>query len=1141
MILKKLEIKNIKSISHTEVDFQVAPLKDASIFLICGPTGAGKSTILDSICLALYRTTPSVKEGKSDKFVDANDNEVALNSSDQVLRNGAKEALVKLDFIGNDNEEYLISWNIHLTDSNNMVEKWTLTRLSDGKLWERVGEINAMITGVDYDRTPLVGMDFADFRKTTLLAQGDFALFLGSSAQEKAAILEKVTGQHIYTKIGKYIYEHAKELNSDLENFKTEMGAKAPLTEDDLKKLDKDLETCTNDVRTKTEEQQLAANKAEWLKNKKGVDKDLAQNSANQNKLKEDMATDSYKREEEVVAQWEVSAVAREQQKTLKDLEDDLDKANRNLPALQGRLAALLGEMAAEKQNLDKEKEECGKLNQKLNTYTDGEKLMFDNAQTIVANIDQAHAYHDAANEAAKTISKIEGEMPELSRVAEKSKEEFESKKKDLDSLQREIDGYDAEIKKLDPVGNMQEHHDALVNLNNALGGLNDQINVFETAKSRLEGSKKAITESEGKIKDLESELEDARKAYNSAKSVYDNLHLTVEDSTKRLRHLLKVGCDCPVCGQKVNQIVNEAVFDAALAQPKKDFDAAETRLNTANANLQAERLNKTNTLEPNKENAEHDLENAENELKARISAAESLYGKAGLSAPEVLGAKASVDAEITRVQAESTQVDAILEQIRGFGEKRREAQSRKDDLQKDVDGLKHKSVVAANNLENAGIDLGHAENNRKTNLKYEKDVLDTLGNQIVITDWSDLYTSDYKALQNRISTMAAAYVNDTDEAENLKADIKTSEANLGLATASKDAILAIEPEWTKVVATTAERNADMVRNANSLATDVSTWHTNVQNLNNRIAGVKRQLQDFFFEHDNLSSDILEALARAYTDDSVKSIKASHRAKADNLKLLEGAAEELQKRLEELLESKPASLTDAEMTQNVEELSQKANDLAKELDKLNQNVGSLRQQKQDDNKKRAEYEKMKPVLAEKKETCQKWDKLNELLGSANGDKFNKKAQGFVLNVLLAKANYYLAQFDDDFELYSQDNSLVILVKDRRNGNSTLAPTSLSGGQKFMVSLALALGLSDMADNTRNKVDTLFIDEGFGSLSEDFLVRVMDCLSALHKSTGKHVGIISHVDLLRQNIPVRIELEGGAGAAPSKLNVVPKEV
>ena len=150
---------------------------------------------------------------------------------------------------------------------------------------------------------------------------------------------------------------------------------------------------------------------------------------------------------------------------------------------------------------------------------------------------------------------------------------------------------------------------------------------------------------------------------------------------------------------------------------------------------------------------------------------------------------------------------------------------------------------------------------------------------------------------------------------------------------------------------------------------------------------------------------------------------------------------------------------------------------------------------------------------------ERWAKLNELAGSADGAKFRRIAQGYTLDVLLSYANVQLRELTRRYRLERVPETLALQVIDRDMCDEVRTVHSLSGGESFLVSLALALGLSSLSSN-RMKVESLFIDEGFGSLDADTLRVAMDALESL-RTQGRKIGVISHVQEMTERIPVRI--------------------
>lgn len=150
---------------------------------------------------------------------------------------------------------------------------------------------------------------------------------------------------------------------------------------------------------------------------------------------------------------------------------------------------------------------------------------------------------------------------------------------------------------------------------------------------------------------------------------------------------------------------------------------------------------------------------------------------------------------------------------------------------------------------------------------------------------------------------------------------------------------------------------------------------------------------------------------------------------------------------------------------------------------------------------------------------ERWAKLNELAGSADGAKFRRIAQGYTLDILLNYANVQLRELTRRYRLERVPETLALQVIDRDMCDEVRTVHSLSGGESFLVSLALALGLSSLSSN-RMRVESLFIDEGFGSLDAETLRVAMDALESL-RTQGRKIGVISHVQEMTEHIPVRI--------------------
>ena len=161
------------------------------------------------------------------------------------------------------------------------------------------------------------------------------------------------------------------------------------------------------------------------------------------------------------------------------------------------------------------------------------------------------------------------------------------------------------------------------------------------------------------------------------------------------------------------------------------------------------------------------------------------------------------------------------------------------------------------------------------------------------------------------------------------------------------------------------------------------------------------------------------------------------------------------------------------------------------------------------------------VLEEREGNAEKWKKLNELLGSADGKKFRQIAQEYTLEILLSYANVHLRELTSRYRLEVITDTLSLQVIDGDMGDEIRSVHSLSGGESFLVSLALALGLASLSSN-RMTIESLFIDEGFGSLDPHTLGVAMDALERL-RNQGRKVGVISHVQEMTERIPTQVRV------------------
>jgi len=286
-----------------------------------------------------------------------------------------------------------------------------------------------------------------------------------------------------------------------------------------------------------------------------------------------------------------------------------------------------------------------------------------------------------------------------------------------------------------------------------------------------------------------------------------------------------------------------------------------------------------------------------------------------------------------------------------------------------------------------------------------------------------------------------------------------------------------------------------------------------LQALEQELAELERQIAEWRSSHRELDDAALEALL-GLSDDSVSGLRqqlqSSEKALEQSRVLVAERAAQLQQHqvqhsdsgdAEQLL----AALTEAQAQSVVQD----------------QLCADLRAKVSEDNRRRDASSELQERITHAQSEYQRWARLNALIGSATGDTFRKIAQAYNLDLLVHHANAQLKQLVRRYRLKRGGSMLGLLVMDTEMGDELRSVHSLSGGETFLVSLALALGLASMASSTL-KIESLFIDEGFGSLDPESLQLAMDALDGL-QAQGRKVGVISHVQEMHERIPVQIQV------------------
>ena len=231
-----------------------------------------------------------------------------------------------------------------------------------------------------------------------------------------------------------------------------------------------------------------------------------------------------------------------------------------------------------------------------------------------------------------------------------------------------------------------------------------------------------------------------------------------------------------------------------------------------------------------------------------------------------------------------------------------------------------------------------------------------------------------------------------------------------------------------------------------------------------------------------------------------------------------------------LEERKPATYS-AEIT--LESYIEQMENISKERDRMSVEKGKTEEELKIDDKAR-ERKQDTTELDKLEAEMEKWKSFSKHFGNADGSNLNMIAQSFVLGSLIKSANHHLKSMEPRYKLLVTPGKLVLKLEDEQNCYATRNTNSISGGESFLVSLALALALADFGSHLG--VSTLFIDEGFGTLSGGPLQSAINTLKALHSDAGRQVGIISHRKEVSESIPVQVAVTPVPGTSASRIEV-----
>lgn len=1139
MKLQQLEINNVASFPHTTLDFSAEPLASAEVFLVSGPVGSGKSTVLDAIALALYGRTPRLGgPSRSRRGVDNTFNKKAANDVHQILRLGTRSGSVTLTFEA-DGCAYKACWTVPSTHKRAR----TLTNLTTGNVFE-------VADAVDAEVQRIVGLDFDQFCRTVMLAQGDFSNFLKSDEDQKAEILEKIIGATSYRRIGMSIYNCFKNADSAWNDAMRQLSFVDILADEKRREL----EGQTHDLTAQKTAAEAQASEIDgqitWIDRYVTLGKSLAgareRLKAAEARLNSEEVADARRN----VEQYELTAPARADLAEASRRQKEAADAQTILSELRGDCSVLTGRMRALKNAVDEAAGNVAELSAQVQSR-EKFKSLYDACGAIKANVDISIAQRRLADSKTKAANELEQKIAQTSQpaadAAAKHRDEcgaaLDNARKAVADRRRELDaaGLPDLRSKLKVLNVRQTVLTRVETLFANRGTLSQNLGrQQEKIKSNQETAQKCLEA----IPAAEEKLAEGRRQLDEVEHTRDIQKQALGDTAAALRAMLRAGDSCPVCGHHIED-GDEALTGPGSDGIKKALEAieAQVQVNRDRVNGMLEQLTtlKNNRKAAEKAVAEARTESAEltqslAECTTRLTEAwQEIFPDAPFAEEALKDAQQKTVADITALNGKISAAETIENDVRRLTDAATVAREACDKAVTAADKAKNALDTARKGVSDRRLE---AENAMNTSKKALDDALQAVADNNGDADEAAKAPADYAArLEESRESFRNLTVNLADQEKRHYA-LKNILTQADKGFAELCGCLSVNSADIETAAVRDHRFDKLAGAITDALLKASAARTTVSDAMTAAKEARQRIDSFLAENREISAEALEHLARLKATEVAKLRIAVDAAKTEEA-AARGAVSQYAGDADGMLDSKPEIVEEAtDPTALVELLAVRkaeATAVRERQSALTAEIAGIVKQLETDDANRLKSAGLRAEADDLAEKRAQWKALNDLFGDATGRKFRRIALSYILSSLIEKANGYMATLTSRYRLDLAPGTFVILVTDAYQSYRQRPVSTISGGETFIVSLAMALALSDVGNVSG--ADILFIDEGFGTLSGEELQSAIATLRNLRSHTRRRVAVISHIPEVAENIPVQVQVVKSPQSATSALRVI----